>query len=55
MSMCYALIRDAEGKPCVDDLKAMPLVVWETCLSQEDKEYLVQIHGIENVPFGGKV
>jgi len=47
--MSYGLVRDAQGRPCVDDLKTMPLEVWEK-LTEEDKAYLIEIHGAENAP-----
>lgn len=47
--MAYGLVRDAQGKPCVDDLKTMPFEVWDK-LTEEDKAYLIKIHGADNAP-----
>ena len=48
----YVLVRDAAGFPVVDDLKAMPLDTWQNFLNDDEREYLLDIHGVENIPTG---
>ena len=48
----YGLVRDASGLPCVDDLRLMPRSVWDNELTDDDRDYLIVIHGEENIPTG---
>jgi hypothetical protein len=42
--VAYGLVRSKEGKPRVDNLNEMPKQIWDK-LSDEDREYLLQLHG----------